>query len=589
MLNRRRAISVLITLAVFAGTTFAGLAFAASPASSGPVTFTVGVLDDMTTMSPFKAYGQEFETFWLVYDQLYNFSQKDLSPVSDLAQWPPAVTPDHMKYTFNIVSGVKWSDGKPLTAADIAFTYNYILKNNMGNFVNYLGPTKSITAPDATTLVWTFKQPSLAPEAPPWIPIVPQHVWQGMNKQQALDYRNVPTVGSGPFRLVSWKEGQGWTLTANKDYFLGAPHVDQVVFQVFNDPQAMAIALKNGSIDFADALPAELFDSLQGTPNITTHAASALSYRNLVFNTNPNGTGNPALLDPEVRLAIAHAINKSFLVSRVLSGQGIPGSSIVLPSNVRYFWQPPPNEVIGYDPQLAAQELDQAGYKLGSNGLRIDPKTGKPLTLSLYVLANQPGSADTGPLIAAELSKVGITVDVKAMTSGQLLTYWGNDSFDMYIWGQYPTPDPDYILSIFTTSQCHNLADTCWSNAQYDKLYQQQQVATSYDQRKQIVDQMQQIIYQQNPELVLFYERDLQAYRNDRFTGFLPQPDPGGSYIESYGPYSYINIRPVAGSTGQATRSGVSGGVWIGLAVAVIVLAAAALLLRRRANDEDRA
>ena len=607
---RTRFVRALAATVLLTGTAISGPALGAeSPAGDDKIVFRVGVTEDMITMSPFKAYGIEFETFFLVYDMLFNFGQKDVTPVPGLATAVPdgPSSPDGKTWTFKIRPGVKWSDGEPLTAHDIAFTYNFILKNDIGIYVTYLPYTQSITAPDDTTLVWKTTRQTIAPLSPPWIPIVPEHIWSGFNATEAKDFKNVPTVGSGPFRLVSWDKGEGWTLVANEDYWGGAPNIDEIHFRVFQNTEAMVLALKEGSIDFADAIPPSLFNTLKGQDNVTTHPGTALFYRNLVMNqvkegseipacddsktpeTEPcNSTGHPALLDERVRLAIAHAVDRRGLVDKVLQGNGSVGSSVQLPTGLMA-WQPAENEIIGHDVAEAKRILDDAGYAdTDGNGIREMPGGGEPLEFDLYVLGGTASSYEAGPLIKGYLKQIGMDVRVHAVSSGKLLDLWGGNDYDMYIWGYYPTPDPDYILSTFTTGQCLNLSDSCFSDPTYDAMYEEQRSATDPEERRRIVIEMQKYLYEKNPELVLWYEQDLQAWRNDHFTGYLKQPEPLGSPIMSYGPYSYMNIRPVSSGGPERPSGGVSGTVWLVIVAGLVIVVVGVVLFRRRVGVEER-
>jgi peptide/nickel transport system substrate-binding protein len=133
-------------------------------------------------------------------------------------------------------------------------------------------------------------------------------------------------------------------------------------------------------------------------------------------------------------------------------------------------------------------------------------------------------------------------------------------------------------------------SDGCYSNKQYDAMYEQQKTLADPTERAALIDKMQEFVYQQIPEVVLVYENDLQAYRTDTYTGYLPVPQPDGYLVFGWGPYSYINLKPVAGSSGGgSSEPGVSTGVWVAVAVGILIVAGAVILVRRRRPDEDQA
>jgi len=180
-----------------------------------------------------------------MYDQLVGYSQKDFSPVPQLAEsWQ--VSDDELTWPYKIRQGVKWSDGQPLTAKDAAYTFNRILKGTFEqtNFGNYVANIKDVKAPDDTTLVMVTKKPSptmlrLA------VPILPEHVWKDIDEKKVSTFDNEKNaVGSGPFVLAERSTGQFVRLTANKSYWGGAPKVDELVYRVFNNADAMIQAIR---------------------------------------------------------------------------------------------------------------------------------------------------------------------------------------------------------------------------------------------------------------------------------------------------------------------------------------------------------
>jgi peptide/nickel transport system substrate-binding protein len=587
-----RAVAALAIAASLTGP-MVGNALAQESTAAKKVVLTVGTTSDIVSPNPFKACcGSEYEMMFMSYDMLYNFSKTDLTASPGLAE-SSSHSDDYTTWTFKIRDGIKWSDGQPLTAADVAFTYNFIVDNNMGAFNDYLPFNPTFSAPDDTTLVWKAEEPTFAPNTPPWIPILPEQVWSKFDgdPKGAKEYENVPAVGSGPFKLVEWKEGQFWRMEANKDYWGGSPTLDEVVFQVFDNPESMVQALKSGQIDFAEALPPGLFNSLEGQPNITTHVAPPGYFDNLAFNfggQGANATNLPALQDVTVRQAIDYAIDKQAIVDRVMLGDGSVGQGITLPQSP-WYWEPGPDQVRTFDPAKANQMLDDAGYADTNNdGVREDPKTGDPLQMDVLTLNSLTYSNDEGKLIQGWLGDIGVDVKLIPVSESKAYALWADGDFDAYIWDWGGDPDPDFILSIFTTHQCLSWSDGCYSDTQYDKWYEQQRTLFDPSERKALTDKMQSFLYDQVPEVVLAYENDLQAYRNDTFTGYVQVPKGDGYLLFGWGPWSYINMKPVSGST-TGGSSGIPTAVWIAIAVGIIVVIAAVALVRRRTGDEERA
>jgi peptide/nickel transport system substrate-binding protein len=574
----------------------AAVANAQSTASTGPITLSIGVLDPLSTINPLKALdAPEFEFLSLNYDLAIRFARSDLAPApGPVTSWSHST--DGLTWTYNVRSGMTWQDGQPFTADDIAFTYDFISKNQIGALNNYFPNTVSVTAPDPTTVIWRMSKPSMAPIYPPYVYVLPQHIWGSLSVKEAKTYEELPVIGSGPFQLVQWnKNGQNWTFQANPNYWGGSPIVQKIEFQQFDNAEAMVQALKSGAIDFADNIPATLFNTLSNNPDVTTNVTAPVSFDQMSFGMVPYGqtppgcpscsksTTNPALQDLQVRQAIEYAIDKPVLVAKALGGRGVPGTTIIPSGFTLWHWQPPVDEQINFNIEKANQILDQAGYTMGSNGVRLDPKTGKPLDFRFFVLTSRPQEVTDAQYIQGWLKQIGIAVSPQALTQGKLLDDWYANDYDIYLWGWSNSPDPNFQLSTYTTAQCQSLSDTCFSNPTYDQLFAEQQAQTIPAARKPIVQQMQQIIYQQIPEIVLYYGEDLQAYRSD-WTGFVEQPQPHGYALFQYGNWSYLAIHPISGSS-RRSSAGVSGFAWLAVVGVLLLVVGGIIYVRRRGAD----
>jgi peptide/nickel transport system substrate-binding protein len=258
-----------------------------------------------------------------------------------------------------------------------------------------------------------------------------------------------------------------------------------------------------------------------------------------------------------------------------------PGSSPPLYANLTY--QPPDGEAFNFDLAEANRLLDEAGYK-DSNGdkVREMPGGGRPLKFRLFARQESNTSQQSVQFMQGWLRDIGIATEVKVVEESHLTEIIGQGEFDMFEWGWVVEPDPDYQLSTFTCGSrsykqggdvLANLSDSFYCNPAYDKLYQQQKVTIDPAKRAEVVKQMQKMLYDDAPYVVTFYYDELQVYRSDRFTGFRPQPDPGGVVLFQYGTYSYLNI-----TTPQAAAAGDKGGSTVPvvpIAVGVALLGAA--------------
>jgi peptide/nickel transport system substrate-binding protein len=568
-----RPVAAMVCLAVLALTCLAGV-FASSAAgttlatdSDQGTTFTVGILNNVDSFNPFNGVEAESYEMWaLMYDYMISYSTKDMSPQPGLAKsWD--TSDDGLTWTFHIRTGVKWSDGVPLTAADIAYTYNRILDGGpeAASWGSYLAAVKTVTSPNATTVVLKLDKPNAVLPLLP-IPIVPEHIWKNISEDEVKTYSNEPpnVVGSGPFRIIEGKaSGSLYRFVPNPHYWGGVSHIDNLVFRVYNDEDTLVQALKKGEVDFAEGVSALQVKALQGQPGITAQMGDSPGFDEIAFNTGsvdlktdaPIGDPNPAMLDPKFRFALTTAIDRASLATHVYQGGAQPATTIIPPAYTKYRWQAPAG-AFDFDQDKAKELLDAAGYTVGSDGKRTMPD-GSPIgTLRLFARSESPTSILTMKFMQEWLADLDIDSKVTTMESSKLTNVILSGDFDMFQWGWYVEPDPDSMLSYFTCAQRGNWSDSWYCNPAYDRLYSQQHAALDQTTRETEVKKMQEILYQDAPYLLTDYNQIGEAYRSDRWHGFLQQPDPGGVLLFQYGVRNYLGIEPGPVPAGDSNNGG---------------------------------
>ena len=602
---RARGVALAAAGALALGAALVGVsssAGASEESSSEPVTFTVAFLNDADSLNPFTGYEATSYEFWaLMYDYMIGYRPSDMAPVpTGLAEdWENSE--DGLTWTFTIREGVTFHDGEPLTAADIAYTYNRVLDGGPEavNYGSYLGSVEKITAPDDTTVVLELSEPNAVLPLLP-IPIMPEHVWSKISEEEVKSFANEPpgVVGSGPFEIVEGKAGASlYRFKANEDYWQGAPNIDEAIFRVFNNEDLAVQALKTGEVDFVEDIKVSSAEALENEETITTNNGVSPSFEEIAFNTGaidtdtgePIGDGHPALLDPEFRRALAYAVDNDAIVDRVYDGAGEPGVSIIPPFYETYYW--PPDEAYEFNLDTANQMLDEAGYERGADGIRTMPDSGDPISLRLHARSESEYSKETMEFFAEWLADVGIESEVMLAESGKLTNLILDGEFDVFQWGWYVEPDPDSILEVMTCDARGGSSDSWYCNEEYDRLYTQQHSEVDEAKRAEMVMRMQEILYEDVPYIVTAYTSIIEAYRSDRFTGFVPQPD-GGVLLVQYGVENYLNIEPVTGASSSSDDEGLSGAVIGGIVAGGVGLAVLGVVLFARRRDtataEDR-
>ncbi|RYI98947.1 MAG: hypothetical protein EON52_27030, partial [Actinomycetales bacterium] len=252
----------------------------------------------------------------------------------------------------------------------------------------------------------------------------------------------------------------------------------------------------------------------------------------------------------------------------------------------------------------AGQLLDEAGYTMGDDGLRTMPD-GSPIgTLRLFARSDSAGdiSLNTMDFFKEWLGDLGIEAEVSAMQSNKLTEVILEGNFDAFQWGWYVEPDPTSMLSYMTCGQLGSWSDSWYCNDEYDALFDAQQVELDLDERVEMVEQMQQMLYQDSPYLVTAYNTIGEAFRSDRFACLVQQPNPGGIWLFQYGVYNYKNMQPAAdagdcGGDETATQASSAAAddsmstamlVGLGVVAVVVVGGGGVLLMRRRSTVADR-
>jgi peptide/nickel transport system substrate-binding protein len=228
------------------------------------------------------------------------------------------------------------------------------------------------------------------------------------------------------------------------------------------------------------------------------------------------------------------------------------------------------------------------------------PGGGQPLRFRYLVRSENQATVQTSQFVQAWLTEIGIATEVQPVDDNTLTDAIYAGQFDMFHFGWTLDPDPDFILSVFTCAQ--RPPDGIWSDSfycdpGYDRLYAEQKTIADVQDRAQVLDVMERQIYRDVPYIVLWYPKELQAYRSDRWTGFVPQPAPDGDLLSGYGNYTFVQVRPIAvpSATPEASPRGGGGGrgylpwVVIGLVIVPVVVLVVAVARRRRESREDRA
>lgn len=498
--------------------------------SSGPETaktLTVSISSDEGTLTPYTNQtgypGSNLVD--LIFDSLVRLDEKN--EVQPLLATELQANSDNTEFTLPLREGVTWQDGKPFTAEDVVFSVQFYQQFSAADSAVSVEGVGAVRA-DGNSVVITLTAPD--PEFPVRtladMPIMPKHLWSSVTDPQSADVSKA--VGTGPYKLVKYDTDVGYTFEANPSYAMGTPKVDELRVVVIPEQQTQLAALRTGEVDMTTrVIPPQLIEELRSQEDIGLAEGPDFASTLLLFN-----TGRAPFDRPEVRAALAKAIDVQDLVDTVLLGQGSPGNPGFLH---------PDGPIQGdqlepvYDAEAAADELDALGAEPGADGVRV--LDGKPMSYELLVQSTSPDRLRSAELISEMLQKVGVTVTVRSMDSDSLdAQVWpdydvtqGRD-YDMSMWGwSAPTMfDSTKIASLVATDPLVGRLNVVGLNdTEINQLTIELLASPTIEGRTEKAKELQAAIADTMPFVTLYYKEGVYAFRKDVFDGWVYQEGAG--------------------------------------------------------------
>jgi peptide/nickel transport system substrate-binding protein len=422
-------------------------------------------------------------------------------------------SPDGLVWTFKLREDVEWHDGKPFTADDVVFTYQYVNRPGLTytGRVEILPALKQMTleAVDAHTVRITLGTP-YAPflrNVIGNVPIIPRHIWEGVEDPKQFT-EDEALIGTGAYRLLAYDKAEGsYLFEANDGFWLGPPHVKRVEVVPVANP---ALALKQGEVHGAGEqgeihgggtgfVSQEVLATFRDDPRFDIIEAPGDWNLVLYFNME---RGLP-FSDTAFRQAVAHALDLQMMVDRVILGDGLPGLPGQLP--VSNPWMNPEVPGFVHDPAAATALLEQAGYQdTDGDGVRETPE-GNPLQLELTYNSAYQREAE---MIQAWLKPIGIGIDFRGVDSATASDITAEGKYELAFVGFGGRgADPDTLRSLFSSqSTAGSFARVFgYKNERFDDLAAQQLGIVDDQARRALVDEMQVILAKDLPSIPLYY------------------------------------------------------------------------------------
>jgi peptide/nickel transport system substrate-binding protein len=463
-----------------------------------------------------------FEVGGLMYNGLVS-RDKDLNFVGDLAEsW--TFSDDCRQLTFRLRPNVRWHDGRPFTAADVAFTYETMIHPKTPTaYREGFKVVEAVETPDGQTVTVRYKQP-YAKALDTWsFWMLPKHLLESFVAEGKL--REAPQnwktpVGTGPYRLSELKSGEKIVLVANKDYFEGRPYLSRVVYRIIPSQATIFLELKAKGLDAAGLTALQYrrqtdYPAFRKAYNKYRYPSNGYTY--FGFNLR-----DPRFADKRVRQAFAHAINKTELIDGVILGLGREATGPYKPGT----WPYNPNvKRYPHDMAKARQLLADAGWK-DTDGDGILDKDGKPFAFELLTNQGNEERKKIAEITQASLRELGVAVEVRVLEWAAFLKeYIKKRRFEAIILGWGIGQDPDqYDVWHSTKTGPDELNHIGYQNPEVDALLEKGRSSCVEQERKRYYDRLQEVLAEEQP-IIFLYFRDALPVVATRVHGIQESPN----------------------------------------------------------------
>ncbi|WP_270648127.1 peptide-binding protein [Paeniclostridium hominis] len=464
----------------------------------------------------------------LTYNSLLSFDE-NLNPQPELAK-SYEVSDDNLSITFKLKDNIKWNDGKSFTTDDVAFTFTSLANKDYtgskyGDVEKLKGAKlyhegkadkiEGIQVIDNNTIKFTFEEPY----SPGLINlggmgIIPKHVWEKVPVAQWKDQKDLLTkpVGTGPYEVVSFTEGQDVQFKKNNDYFNGEVKTEKFILKVANEDTAQ-VELLNGTVDVIDASNLKKKDIKE----LESKGMKVVSYDNNLIQYMGFNLREKKFQDKNVRQAFMYALDRNAMVDKLLEGNGQVVNTPMLPSS----WAYPDKSTLNdykHNIEKAKELLKEAGYEDRDNNGIVEDKNGKELTATLAYPTGNSLREQTAPIIQANLKDIGVKLELENMEFSALMDkVVANHDFDLYLMGNNLTIDPDPKAYWHSTSASDEKGNSAWNissfkNEEADKLIEKGISVFDKNERKEVYSQFGKLLNEEVPWAYLYSQNIRKAY-----------------------------------------------------------------------------
>ena len=544
---------LLALVVVLAWTLLAATAAAAQEVKYGGMLRVVQPWGTMVNNgNPFLPAGQNMPaTLSAIYESLFYInptSGKETPLLGVSYRW----SADALKLTVQTRQGVTWNDGRPFSARDVAFTFNYIKQHPVADLTGiWSGGLESVVATDDHTVVFTFSKPN----TPLFyyiatLPIVPEHIWSTVEDPAA--FTNQQPVGTGPFMVKSFTP-QSMTVVKNPNYWMkGRPYIDGITFQAVDSNTTVLLMMLRGEADFTYAfLPDPERSFVARNPAVHKYWWPVINTNILYVN-----TAKPPFDNAAFRRAMAMAIDKQALSEKAYYGVAAPADPTgIVPAQVDEWLEPSVrSRAYSYDPEGARALLARAGFKWNAAGDLLAPDGSKLPTFKILVGAGWTDFITMAQIISQNLERLGIHTVIDQQPWNSYITSLMSGTYDTAIsWGTGGGPTPYYLYyqefsPEFSAERIGDTAQSNWARFVRPEITQALRRYRETSDRavqKEAINTIARIVLDEVPFIPLTNRTNFLDYNESRFTGWPSAENPynAGEASDQLGALlMYVNV-----------------------------------------------
>ena len=482
------------------------------------------IVGDESTLNPYT-YITGFPGWNILtmqYDTLFTLDLTGTPQPWLVADWE--LSEDGTVYTLTLRDDVSWNDGEPFTAEDVKFTFEYYAANKHGRWTRGIGGFSTAEVVGDHQVVITLEEPN-----PTYIqlafgdvPIIPKHIWEDIEDPSEHVFDSVTNVATGPYILMEYEPDQFYRFEANTNYFAGTPTVGELVLVNFADTSGSLAAFRTNEVDMLfEPVPPEQIEILGGVEGVKIAQGPEFTTTLIMYDMEQAPFDNQ-----QVRQALSLALNLEDMVDTVFLGAATPGS---------YGWIHPASSLFNssvvteYNPDKANAILDEQGY-VDSDGDGVREFDGQPMSFELMAYSGNPIRLRLAELAKEMWQVVGFEVEVASLEPATLdervWPSWdicnGRDyQMSMFGWSAPVQAIPSRVTSLLH-SDCNvaplNLSG--FSSAAADELSEALAVETDPEIRVQLIRDLQEVIANELPFILLLYPDGIYAYWSPVYDNF---------------------------------------------------------------------